>query len=62
MKPKSSEVTLIQCHKGYEEEASRRYRWLGSIKTSYKRIKEFLSSVNFKMLEVGKIQTTQVNL
>lgn len=48
MKPKSSEVTLIQRHKGYEEEVSRSYRWLGSIKSFNKRIKEFPSSVNFK--------------
>lgn len=39
--------------------ASRSYRWLGSIKISNKRIKEFPSSVNFKMIEVGKIQGTQ---
>lgn len=54
-KPKQSEVTLIQCHKGYEEEAGRSCKWLSSIKSSNKRIMEFPLTVNLKMLEVGKI-------
>lgn len=58
-KPKQSEVTLTQCHKGYEEEAGRSCKWLSSIKSSNKRIMEFPLTVNLKMLEVGKIQTSQ---
>lgn len=54
-KPKQSEVTLTQCHKGYEEEAGRSCKWLSSIKSSNKRIMEFPLTVNLKMLEVGKI-------
>lgn len=41
-------MTLIQCHKGYEEEASRSCKWLHSIKSSNKRIMEFPLTVNLK--------------
>lgn len=47
-------MTLIQCHKGYEEEAGRSCEWLGSIKSSNKRM-EFPLTENLKMLEVGEI-------
>lgn len=47
-------MTLIQCHKGYEEEAGKSCKWLRSIKSSNKRIMEFPLTVNFKMLRSGQ--------
>lgn len=37
---------MIQCHRGYEEEARRSGKWLSSIKSSNKRIMEFPLTVN----------------